>query len=87
MIYKDAELIRDITKELKLNSGRGYSVNYINRVLSTEDKRKNKEIELIASFLNSAVVESKALLTNKFTKLESGKKHWVPVKPELIKSE
>lgn len=79
MIAKNYTLIQEISKELGMNDGKGWSYRYIRAVLSEEDKRSNEEIEIIASALNEATANVKEQLIKDFNSFQKGKAHWVRV--------
>lgn len=80
------KFIHELTKELRLNNGEGFTVNYIKQVLSETNPRKNEDIEIIAAVLKNATKQTKKIITQSFVELKEEKTFWLKLNSKLNKS-
>lgn len=79
MEFKTRHIIKDVTKQLKFKDGEGFSLRYIDAVLSKSDDRKNEDIELIAKIVESSVENTAKILIRDFEGIKKGKQFLIPV--------
>lgn len=86
MEIKIIRLTQQVTKDLKLKDGEGYSLSYVRKVLSNNDERKNEDVELIARTIKQSVKKTTECLLLNFEGVKAGNQFLIPVgKPKKKK--